>query len=234
MDDDRSDIFMALSRIKKTATVTVSLLLLSAAVACDPRGTNEAQMFQPDIQFVPTEPGRVSFSELKTHVLRPNCMGCHRHRDYGSEERFNRNIVPGNPEASPAYQMVVNEEMPPLGRGLQPLSREKRDILYTYILSMSAAPGPAPSPEPTPSPSAQPNLRATYSALKVSLLAQYHCLSCHAGDEAPDLSTKPGLVKNAKSVLYQIEDQWMPMRPPYVTPEVIQDFRSWIASGFPD
>ena len=75
--------------------------------------------------------GYPSFRKLRWQVLIPRCVRCH--IGFLSKKFVDRRVVPGEPEDSKLYKMVITDRMPKKGRKLYP--REK-DLIYDYIMGL--------------------------------------------------------------------------------------------------
>jgi hypothetical protein len=104
-----------------------------------PLESAELNMFYQYITHTKAVYAEVSFEELKTQVLEPKCMTCH--KKWGSEEEFlKRNITPGNAAASKLYDSVMAPRMPksPLNEDgtlnpVVPLSAKEKKLIRNYI-----------------------------------------------------------------------------------------------------
>lgn len=104
-----------------------------------PLESAELEMFYQYITHAKAVYAEVSFEELKTKVLEPKCISCH--KKWTTEEEFlKRNITPGNAAASKLYDSVMAPRMPksPLNEDgtmnpVVPLSKAETKLIRNYI-----------------------------------------------------------------------------------------------------
>lgn len=138
----------------------------------------------------------VSFNELKTDILSPQCIRCH--SNASTEAGIKSWVVAGKPESSPLFLRTEDGSMP---KNAPPLSTRDLEEIRNYITNLSPrTPTPTPTPPPTPG-------TVTFNQIKSQVLTPYRCTSCHSmSTEAgtarfintsnPDQSTLYTTVKN--------------------------------------
>lgn len=114
-----------------------------------PLTSAELEMVRSYIQNarpVPAPPVVVKFDELKTKVLAPKCIACH--KKWENEAEFlKRHIVPGDAEKSRMYDSVKMGRMPKAAENedgtpgtVVPLEKNEAELIRNYINSLSAQP----------------------------------------------------------------------------------------------
>ena len=73
----------------------------------------------------------ISFDHLKTRIIIPHCLSCH--RKWESFEAIDKYIENKDPEASAFYKLVENGKMP---KGRPKLSIEDQEFIRDYILGL--------------------------------------------------------------------------------------------------
>jgi hypothetical protein len=82
---------------------------------------------------IPEGPITISYETLKTTFLEAKCFQCH--RSMRTEIGFNKFLVPGEPEQTDLFNIVVEGSMPPAGKG-DVLTTEELELLREYIISL--------------------------------------------------------------------------------------------------
>jgi hypothetical protein len=87
---------------------------------------------QENVQSLPndtdTQPELVNFEILKTKIIVPHCLDCH--KKYVNEERILRDIVPGKPDDSLFFLVLKDGSMP---EESPPLNTQELEIVQNYI-----------------------------------------------------------------------------------------------------
>lgn len=199
----------------------IIVLTFIFAVSCAPSGTNENLLFQ-DITLIS---GKVSFNELKTKLLVPQCVRCHAWAQ--DEVAVNSRIVVGIPAASPLFIQVSSGRMP---QGGPPVAKAQLALLEAYIK------GGGDGPQTPP-----PELKPTYASLKFHLFDK-SCTMCHNGQNPriPDLRSYARVTDEIEDVLSEIDIGSMPprdqngnARAPMPSDEVINVLNQWVRLGMP-
>ncbi|MGZ3789658.1 MAG: hypothetical protein ACXVLQ_14105 [Bacteriovorax sp.] len=203
--------------------------LLMAITACKVEtGTDESSRFKVFNYAI----DQVSYSVVRDNVLNPQCAKCHTW--VNSEAEVIKRIVPGDPNNSELYKIVLSGQMP---QSSPRLTDQSLNLVKQYILKVSASQAQKPTP-----------LAATYSSLKVNLFEK-SCTRCHNPDvlvkhpKRPLFTTKEAIVDRYDDVLYSVTDAWITndneMPPstsdvPRVSEEVVNMLKKWKDSGFAD
>ncbi|MGE0615270.1 MAG: hypothetical protein AB7P04_06495 [Bacteriovoracia bacterium] len=232
MKSNKRDVTQALA-------AAASIVLMAGALTnCNVTGTDESKLFR-NRQLPARNGAKVTFADLKAHVLGPSCTSCHVHKwaeDSASEGDLHAlagRIVPGKPEASALFVRMNLDSgkegaMPPVGK----VAQGQIDLVRDYIVGLAPAPGPT---DPPPAPK-----NADYVTLQAGLFGPA-CVRCHSPDgidEYPPLHTYENARKHAKDALRRILDEEDPMPPrrkePRPTAEMIELLKQWIDADFPE
>ena len=104
-----------------------------------PLSSKELETIRLYIQNATVAYPKVTYEELKTKILVPKCMTCH--KKWTTEELFQKNnVVPGQSNKSRVYDSVMKDRMPKsplspdgLPQAVVPLSPEEKEMFRNYI-----------------------------------------------------------------------------------------------------